>query len=146
MQDSTDTRSGAISRRTIAKGAAWSLPVIATAAAAPAASASEVCAVMVAAAPASPIRWSESGNHFVTVTVTNGGKPVKAAEVTATPGRGSGFTVGPNPGFTGSNGTVLLAVQVAKKATSKKFTLNVTTPDGCSASTVLELHHRKKRC
>lgn len=61
----TETRKTQISRRTVAKGAAWSVPVIATAAAAPAASASVV-----------PGQSSASLNYVCSVALSDGGTPV----------------------------------------------------------------------
>lgn len=65
-----------VSRRTVAKGAAWSLPVIATAVAAPAASASPANA---------SLAWTDSTTSLLTLALLDGGGTLTAQALVTVP-------------------------------------------------------------
>jgi hypothetical protein len=88
-----------ISRRTIAKGAAWSVPVVAVAAAAPAASASTVNA---------SLAWTNSSTSLLTLALLDGGGTITAQALVTVPTQ---LTITNGAGaISGQNATITITV------------------------------------
>ncbi|MCE4027824.1 Cys-Gln thioester bond-forming surface protein [Microbacterium sp. Au-Mic1] len=132
-----------ISRRTIVKGAAWSLPVVAAAVAVPAHAASNGVVINPSAQPVPTGVCTPLGN--ISFTITNNGAPVAGQAIIVTlppaaPAGQSSFhwddnTTGPKTFTSDANGVVDLTNHIVTSSTPGTYTvLGQVAPNGATSS------------
>ncbi|MDR2321443.1 MAG: Cys-Gln thioester bond-forming surface protein [Microbacterium sp.] len=134
MEDKEGVGLRRVSRRTIVKGAAWSMPVVAAAVAVPAHAASTGI-VVTGSSPVPTGVCSPTGNF--TITVNNSGAPVSGAVVTVTLPAGFAWpdhTTAPKQFITGSNGTVTITGVTGPSAPGT-YNVMATVGSGSTAAT-----------